>query len=363
MADTRAFLAIGVEAVRGTKEATTVGFVPLEDFSLPKVDYMSKKRQGFRGEETALGATTEERWGEKWEGPFNMRFYTEAGGGNGIMGSLFKHFFGTATSSQNAATGQYRHMFYAVNDPFGPGATLESKGLTFNENSTQSGTLKNFPFLGGRVKKITLKQELGASLIMSIETMGQKLDTVTAGIASPTFAAENLRCDYNNLDMRMGATVTRTGTAPDYTALSSNGAVVKPDSVTIEIERGMVDEQVLDGTTSPGKTSVGELTGKLSMTIDYEDPASGFSSVDEFMAWIAGVSETNFFLAWNTGTQAGTGDNHMLIIDLPACNRLGGPPEIKRDGKSKITLEYDFHYSATTKYAIGMLLKNTAAAV
>lgn len=363
MADTRAFVAVGEEAARGTAESSTVGYIPVMSYALPKPDYMAKKREDFRGEETALGHTTEERWGQRWDGlSLETKFYTEAGVAKGIVGTLLRHFFGKATSSQNGATGQYRHMLYAVNDPFGA-AALAAKAITYNMNLTHGETLKNYPYVGGRVSKLAFKQEPGAPLVMSVDGMGQKLNAIGAGLASPTFPAENLRCDYNALTVRQGAVVTRTGTAPDYTDITSNGTVVKPDSLTLELERGMEDRQVLDGTTSPGKTTVGMLTGKLSMGFDFEDPASGFSSVAEFLAWVAGVSSTNYLLTWNTGTQAGTGDNHSLIIDLPVCNRIGGMPEIKRDAGSKITLEYDLHYGATPKYAAGILLKNTATAV
>lgn len=364
MAETKSFLAVGVEAARGTKESTTVGFVPLASFSLPAPDKMAKKREEFRGEDTARGFTTEIRMGEKWDGlTLEMPAFTEAGTTKGIIGSIIKHFFGYSSSSQNATTGQYRHMMYPVNDPFAA-ANLDNDALTFNMNAMHAATLKNHPYVGGRVKSLSFKQEVGQHLVISVGCMGQTLATPEAGIASPVFPAENLRLDYNNLTIRAGATVTRTGTAPNYTAITSNGSQVKPDSLTLDLERGMTDKQLLNGTTTTGKSAVGMLTGKLSMTIDFEDPASGFSSVDEFTAWLAATSSTNFLLTWDSGTQAGTGDNHSLIIDLPICNRLGGMPEIARDTDSNITLEYDLLYDGTTTlYACGLLLKNTASAV
>lgn len=363
MAETKAYLAIGEETTRGTKESTTVGFVPLNSFALPTPDYMANKREEFRGEDTALGHTTERRMGQQWSGlSIETPFFTQSGTVTSSIGTLIKHFFGKATSAQNAATGQYAHIMYPVADPFAT-ANLGTKALTLNMNAMHGATIKNHPYYGGRVTKLTFAQESGSPLIMTAECMGQKLATVEAGIASPAFAAENLRCDYNNLTVRQGATVTRTGSAPNYTNITSTGNVVSPDSITVEFERGMEDRIILNGTDTTGKTSVGILTGKLSMTIDFEDPSSGFSSVDEFTTWLASQSETNFLLTWDTGTAAGTGDNHSLIIDLPVCNRLGGMPEIVRDGDPKITLEYDFHYSATTLYAAGVLLKNISTAV
>ncbi|CAG0933371.1 hypothetical protein PLCT1_02347 [Planctomycetaceae bacterium] len=364
MAETRAYVAIGIEAARGTAESTTVGFIPVNSFSLPKPDFMANKRQEFRGEDTAKGPVTERRMGQQWNGlSLEMPFYTESGSAKGLVGGIIKHFFGTATTAQNAATGQYAHMAYAIPNPHGTGATLEAVALTANMNAMHGDTIKNHPYTGGRVSKLSFKQEPAQSLLMTAELMGQKLDAIAAGIASPVFAAENLRADFNNMTVRAGATVTRTGSAPDYTNITSNGTVVTPDSLSLELDFGKEDRMILNGTDTVGKTSVKELTGKLSMTFDFEDPASGFSSVDEFTTWLAAQSETNFLITWDTGTQAGTGLNHQLIIDLPVCNRLGGMPEIARDGDPKITLEFDFHYSATTKYSAGVLLINTASAV
>lgn len=364
MPDRQNFIAIGEEAARGTKESSTVGYIPIRNFSLPKPDYMARKRDEYRGEQRQLGHTAELRMGEKWDGLSpEILMFSEAGTTKGMLGTLLKHFFGTVATAQNGATGQYAHMFYPIVDPFGA-SNLDVAALTANMNVMHDTVLKNYPYVGARVKKLSLKQDTGDHLIMTPELFGQTLAALEAGLSSPAWPAENLRFDYNNLTIRAGATVTRTGTAPDYTNITSNGAVVSPDSITLEFDRGYEDKMLLDGTTSPSRTKVGMFTGKLSMTIDFLNPASGFSSVDEFTAWLAASSTTNFLLTWDTGTAAGTGDNHSLIIDLPVCNRLGGMPDFPLDDDPTVTLEYDFHYDPTTTlYAAGVLLKNTAAAV
>ncbi len=361
--ENRAFVAIGEEATRGTKEATTVGFLPVNTFKLPKPDFMAKKRGEFRGEDSLLGPTTEIRMGQKWEGlDLEIPFFTEAGTTKGMIGTLLKHFFGKAVSAQNAATGQYAHMLYAVADMFAA-ANLGTKALTANMNFMEAAVLKNYPYVGARVTKIGFKQEAGNPLISSASLIGQKLAATTAGIGSSVFPPENLRCDYNNLTLYTGA-VTRTGTPPNYTNFSSAATVIKPDTVSVEFERKMTDKVVLDGTDSVGKSNIGQITGKVTMTLDWEDPAAGFSSVDDFVLWLAGTSSMNMLFKWDTGTQAGTGDNHSFFIDLPICNRLGGMPDISLEKDPLITLEFDIHLDVTTTlYAVGMLLKNTATAL
>jgi len=361
--ENKAFVAIGEETTRGTKEATTVGFIPVLNFKLPKPDFMIKKRAEFRGENSLLGPTTEIRMGQKWEGlDLEIPFFTEAGTTPGIIGTILKHFFGKAASGQNGATGQYYHMLYAIADMFAT-ANLGTKALTANMNFMEAAVLKNYPYVGARVTKIGFKQEAGNHLIFTASLIGQKLDAITAGLVSPVFPTENLRCDYNNLTLYTGA-VTRTGTPPNYTNLSSAATVLTPDTVSVEFERKLTDKQILNGTDTVGRSNIGQVSGKITMTLDWQDPASGFSSVDDFLLWLAATSAMNMFFKWDTGTQAGTGDNHSFFIDLPICNRLGGMPEIGLDKDPMITLEFDTHLDVTTTlYAVGMLLKNTAAAI
>ena len=363
MADNKLYLALGEEATRGTKEATTVGFIPLLGAGIPKFEAEDKKRDEFRGENSNLGDTTVLRMSRKWSGSIETPFFTEAGGtAKGAIGTILKHFFGKATSAQNATTGQYRHMLYPVTDPFAA-ANLGTKALTLNMNLNEGAVMRNWPFLGGRIKSLSFEQEAGNSLKMSAEVMGQVRDTVTAELGSATFAAENLRCDYNNLTVYTG-TITRTGTAPDFTDFTFGSATqIKPDKISVKIENGMEDAIRLAGLDYPDKTRMGKYKVSLEFTIDWEDPASGFSSIDDFNAWVTGASSTNFFLYFNTGTQAGTGDNHSLYIDIPIAQRMGGEPEYALDKDPMVTLKYEGLYSATTAYLIGLMLKNTATAL
>ena len=126
----------------------------------------------------------------------------------------------------------------------------------------------------------------------------------------------------------------------------------------------MEDVTRLSGLDYPDKTRMGKYLVTLDITIDWEDPSSGFSSVDDINSWLAAAGSTNFFLHWDTGTQAGTGDNHSLYIDLPIMQRMGGAPDLSRDKDPMVTLKYEGLYDATTtKYLIGVLLKNTATAI
>jgi len=363
MADNRMYLALGEETVRGVKESGTVGFIPLVKPGVPKIEFDEKKRTEFRGVDASKGPSAIDRMGQRWNGSLEMPFFTESGGAKGLSGTLFKHFFGKAATVENAATGQYAHMMYPVADPF-DAANLGDGAITLNLNINEGAVMSNWPFVGGRVKALGFEQQPGSPLRVTAELFGQKRDVIGTEVGGQQFAAENLRCDYNNLKVYTG-TITRVGTAPDYTDFTFMSATqIKPDKISVKIENGMEDALRLSGADYPDKTRMGRFKVTVELTVDWEDPASGFSSVGEFNSWAASGGSINLCLHWDTGTQAGSGDNHALYIDLPMLHRLGGEPDYSLEKDPMITLKYEGLYDeATTKYMVGVLLKNTAMVI
>ncbi|MCK4739883.1 MAG: hypothetical protein KAT46_08030, partial [Deltaproteobacteria bacterium] len=194
MADNKLYLALGEESTRGTKESTIVGFIPLLGAGIPKVEFDDKVRKEFRGEATVKGDSAVERMSQKWGGSIEMPFFTEAGTTKGIVGTLLKHFFGKASTAQQGVTLAYAHMLYPVPDPF-DSANLGTKALTLNLNINEGVSMKNWPFVGGRVTSLSFEQEAGSQLKLSADLGGQFKDTTTAELGQETFALENLRCD------------------------------------------------------------------------------------------------------------------------------------------------------------------------
>lgn len=357
------YTAFGEEATRGTQEVSTVGFIPTTEPVIPIMEFAEEKRQEWRGEDVGLGNLEMRRLHQQWAASYSVPMFTEAGTTVGMMGTIMKHFFGKSSSSQNAATTQYIHMMYRVGDLFSS-ANLDTKALTVIPNFSQSATTKSKPFVGGRVTTLSFTQDSGSMGIMDFDMIGQTVGSTSAELGSQTYAAENIRLDYNNFTLYTG-TISRTGTGPDFTDFEFGSATtIKPNSIKVNMTNQIVDNTKLEGLDYPNSTKEAEFAGTLEITIDFEDPASGFSSVDDWEAWLAGSSETNFFLQWDSGTQAGTGDNHSLGIDLPICKRLGGPPTFTKENEATITLTYELLYDATTtKYAAGLALKNTAVTV
>jgi len=363
MAKNILYATLGEEQVRGTKEAATVGYVPLLGSSIPKMEFDDRRRKEFRGADAVKGDGAVVRLSRRWSGTVETPFFTEAGSAAGMVGTLLKHFFGKAASVENGSTGQYTHTFYPAPDPFGA-ANLDTRALTLNLNINEGDTVRNWPFVGGRVKGLSFDQEAGDHLKLTAEMFGQFRDTVSGETGPAVFATENLRCDYNNLKVYTG-TITRTGIAPDFTDLSFGSAtLIRPDKISVKIENGMEDFLRLSGLDYPDKTRMGQFKVSVDLTIDWEDPATGFSSVTEFNNWIDSAGETNLCLHWDTGTQAGSGSNHALYIDIPRAVRAGGEPEYNIEKDPMITLKYEGLYDEfATGYMVGLLLKNTAAAV
>lgn len=362
MSANRLYLAIGEEALRGTAESSVAGFIPLLNPAIPKMEFDDRRRKEFRGEETVKGDTAVTRMGQRWTSSIEMPFYTEAGFAKGIVGTVMKHFFGRCSSSQNGATGQYSHMMSPAGDPFAV-SNLGGKALTMNLNINEGSVVKNWPYVGGRVKSLVFEQETGSVLKVTAELFGQKRNAAAAELGNPVFVEEPLRCDYKSLSIYTGP-VTRAGVAPDFTAFTFAGATrIRPDKISVKIENGMEDVLRLSGLDHPDRTRLGQYKVTAEMTLDWEDPASGFSSVAEFRSWLASASTANLFLHWDTGTQAGTGANHGLFIDLPRLQRTGGEPEYRLDKEPVITLKYDGLVDAGTGYLAGIMLVNTSAAI
>lgn len=359
MSVNKLYLAIGEEAQRGAAESSVTGFVPLLNAAIPKMEFDERRRKEFRGEESVKGDSALVRAGQRWTASIDMPFYTEAGSSKRAVGTLLKHFFGRCASAQNGATGQYCHMMSPAGDPFAD-SNLGAKGITLNVNVNEGTVMKNWPYTGGRVKALAFEQEAGSALKVTADLFGQKREASGPEIANPVFADEPLRCDYKSLSIYTGP-ITRTGAAPDFTGFTFAGATrIRPDKVSVKLENGMEDAFRMSGFDYPDKTRMGQYKVTAEMTLDWEDPASGFSSAAEFRSWLANSGTANLFLHWDTGAQAGSGNNHGLFLDLPRLHRAGGEPQYRLDKDPMITLKYEGLLDGATGYMAGIMLVNTA---
>src|SRR3989304_269522 len=112
------YAALGEEAQRGVGESAAVGFVPPLNPAIPRGQFRERGGREFGGEEAALGLSSIERASQRWSASIDLPFFTESGASKALMGTLLKHFFGRCSSAQNGSTGQARHIFSPVADPF-----------------------------------------------------------------------------------------------------------------------------------------------------------------------------------------------------------------------------------------------------
>lgn len=359
------YVGIGEEAIQGTPEVSTVGFIPV--LSYAGLGYQPEdmmRGDQFRGEDAPLGATSTRRLTQRWEQSLDIPFYTEGGTEAAVMAQILKHFFGGGTSVQNASTGQYAQMFYPRSN-ICASANLGTKALTLNPNFSHGDNVKNHPEVGARIKSISFKQERGQRLVMTVAFFGQYLSPITAELGSPAFAAENLACYFDHMNCYTG-TITRVGSAPDYTDITFGSATsfdCDDVTVTFECDRDL-EIQNGAGVNYPTLTVGGAYKTTVEITKNFDSPASGFNPVTEFETWLTSVKLKNFAFHWDTGTQAGTGDNHGLILDFPRLVMAPIDPEFDVEKDSKITLKFDDgEKGATTLYKGAVLLKNTVTAI
>lgn len=358
------YLAFGEQADLITAENTTVGFMPVKSFVGIGAEFEDKEVVEFRGDEGVLGTTNIIRYGRKWMLSPEMPFFIESGGGEkNIPAMWYKHLGGHGVNVQNASTGQYNNTMSPVSNPRAA-ANLGTKALTLNSNLSHGDIPRNHPHVGGLVKSIKLTQAFNDELKVTVEHPGAFVEADEAEVGSPTYPAEALRLKYSHLKAYSGG-ITPVGVAPDYTDFTlAAGNQFKPHSldITLPCERDLTGEMC--GVDYPTKIDDGEHSVTLEFGIDFKNPASGFNSLDEFTAWLAGVDATaEFCFHWDTGVTAGTGDNYSKFIYLPEMYRQ--KPDIEWDPKKTpiITLKYKGKYNAANKAMWIALIKNTATAI
>ena len=357
------YIAYAEQAAQGASEKSTVGFLPVKDFQQPGLEPTDEEREEFLGDERVLGVTDVERMGSKWSLSPEMPFFAEAGSSKNLPAIICKHLGGGSANSQNASTGQYYNTIYPVSDPRAA-ANLDTKMLTFNSNFSHGDDVRNHPHADALVKAITFTQVKEKELMWTVEHEGGFIETNEAEIGSPVFPASNLRLKYNHLKAYSG-TISTIGTAPVFTGFTFGSAdQFKPQDLTLKLMCDRALDYQFEGLDYPTNIIDGEHTAELEFTVNFNNPASGFNSIDEFTAWLADVSTVqSFCFWWDSGVTAGSGNNYGMYVYLPEMYRQG--PEITWDPRKApvVKLKYKGKYNTTAKAQWVALIENTADAI
>lgn len=351
------------ETTRGTKPGSpSYKFLPITKGLVPKFDPKDEPRKEFRGADTALGDSSVVRRESAYTISPECYLYPGA-----EVGTLLKHLLGKAATRTTVDTSAYKGILYPVAMPYGTGAVLADKAIGFEPNMDRDGTTASQYFGGARFKNATLTIKPGDDITLALEGGGAGgwIGAANqAATANPTFPAASPYA-YADAAFYVGSGATRTGTAPDYTDLAPGTmSQIQPDEFTLKIPNGLEDKSVLNGVKGPSKTErTAQFMAEVEFTLDFRDPASGFSSIDEFEAQFSGP-RTNSIMVVITGTElAGAAtQKYQEVIDLPLVQITIESPEADNEGKTvKAKIKGKTLYSYTTKYPLAWLRVDKAA--
>jgi hypothetical protein len=349
------YTAIVEEATRGTNPGSGYKFPPTTGKIEPQTEFKDEPRSEYRGQNTRLGNLTVVRKSTSVKHDLEMFLYPID-----IVGTLFKHALGYAGNRSVLDTSAYKGIIYPPEAfHYGNGGNLAGKGLTVIPNTDNDGVTKAQIFRGFRVKgfKLEFKRPEDVKItfnLMSGPWVGAPGQTATAGASFTTLVPYN----SDDLVCYSGAGITRTGTGPNFTEIAPNTMLqFVPDDLTLTWDSAIEDTDVLDGLSGPSKTEAkGQAKATLEFGIDFSDPASGFSSFDEWVALHSAVRTMNFLLALTSPNLAGAATQyHEHRFDLPNMQMIGAPPERDNTGKTpKFKAKYESLFDSTCQYPMAI---------
>ena len=282
-------------------------------------------------------------------------------------GILIKHALGKANTRSVVDVTAYKGIVYPLANPF-ISTELDTKAIGIVANTDEAGTTKSQYYGGGRIKSMSISGEGTDDVKLTFEIQGPAEhigavdQTATAGVSFPSAAPFTT----DDCLLYIGAGITRTGTGPDFTDIVPNTMnAFRPDSFEITITNGLNDKQVMDGNLGPNKTfREGKFTVQAVTPIDYEDPASGFSSADQFKLTFSGPQTSSILLVMDNGELAGSAtENYETVVDLANLLVVPETPERSSEGvQPTVNFTFNSLYDSTTKYPVGILTTDQAAA-
>jgi len=323
----------------------------------PKFEPTDEGRKEFYGADTGQGNASVTRKEELWNYSLECAAYPVA-----ALGLLLLHALGKAVSRSVVDTTAYEGLLYALNMPFGStGVNLEDKALGLKvyyddgEGDTYTRT-----YYGGRVSQVEITGEGSDDVKYSftLSGPGECITSAVDGSGATVPDPDDLPAPFTFRDCSfyIGAGITRTGTAPDFTDIDANTMdSFQPDSFSLSINLGREDKR-------KGTDLVTEKTAQMQVTcsfpLDIRDPSSGFSSRDELDAIISAVRESSVLITMDNGELAGSASqNYEQRIDLPLLFWKAPEEEFSTEGtQPKTTLEGEHLYDADIGYAVGIFV-------
>jgi len=354
------------ETTRGTAPGSpTYLTLPITGALQPTFTPTDEPRKEFRGNDTALGDIASVRKSSQWSYTLECAWYPDSP----AIGLLFKHLFGGEGTRSVVDTSGYAGNIYPIASPYGSGAEpLADKAIAICSHTDEDGTTKQQVFGGGRVKSCTITISGTDDIKLSFEIVGpgeyvgtpdQALTAIGTLPSVDPFCSSDVTCWAST-------GISRTGTTPNFTDIEEGTMdSFTPDSVTITITNGLDDKVVMNGVKGPSQTSrTAQFMAEISMPMDYEDPATGFSSADEFKTLFTGVRTNALGFEITSSTLAGAASEYYrAFIDVAAVLVKAETPTRNSDGVTpSIPFTCSTLYDSTAEYPISIFVVDQDAA-
>jgi len=272
---------------------------------------------------------------DKCEGAITITCYPEGGGDKGGLGLLLKHLTagvisGTLIGTADGLSENYfLHQFIPKDryENLQAGSTYKVYGLTVHVGrEDDSGTLRNYPYVGCRIRNATFSCAAGEELKCSVEFVGRKAkDAGTAKVLS-----------YTDLDPWMfdEAEVTIDGNSRDI------------DSFEVTVTNGMAESGVL-GTNVLGRV---RFSGMRAVTGNITAPFEGWVKT-LYDKW-RNHQTASLNIKFTKGTY------FIFEIDLPKIVFTGAPPSVGGPEELIVTLPFQALWDDSNNYDVKFKLGN-----
>lgn len=349
------FIAISEQTVRSAINGTPAyKFYPITGKLEPTPKYKDDIIKEWRAVSTAQGDVYDERSSTSWDYSLEGRIYPGA-----ELALLIKYLMGyaattTPLSSPNSAAA--RTVYSSASEMYGDDAQLLDGAIAIVPNVAKGTTTYCQKFTGGRPKSAQFTFKGGEAASFKIDFIGGPWvgaveQTAITGVSFP--ASKALRSVPK---IYFGSGAITTGTAPNYTEVAP-GTMSRalPDDLTITMDNGIEDVYKMNDIEGP---SVSERARQWSITaeftIDFADPASGWSSYDAWAAGFSDVQYTPFMMVLKSSEiiPSCSTANYDVTIYVPKMKVTLEQPERKNDGsKSKIKVKLESRLDETENIA------------
>jgi hypothetical protein len=257
------------------------------------------------------------------------------------IGWLLKWIMNTAVatinSTQNGATGQYKHIF-----KFG----AAPRTVKVYENKGGLATPYYMNYLGMLPTNLSVNLDMSGTLRGGMDFIGQTSSTSDTGTLTPSLAASNLTFAWGDVSYKYKVTPN--------TAIASMDAWTDPFDFELNLLRVGASNQnfISDGNGKPNGVYEGVPAVNLKL-------AAEFTSNHKHAVFESGT-EVAFGLSLDTGVQAGTGLNYKIDFTFPRVRFEEYQVRMSSPGKVVAVIPIKVMEDPTAGYSVMAELYNTS---